>query len=47
MDAYLVAVASVVMIYALLAIGLYGALVTAPADYQQGETVRKIGRAHV
>jgi heme exporter protein C len=25
---------------ALLAIGLYGALVTAPADYQQGETVR-------
>ncbi|MBC8037896.1 MAG: heme ABC transporter permease [Rhizobiales bacterium] len=25
---------------ALFAIGLYGALVTAPADYQQGETVR-------
>jgi heme exporter protein C len=24
----------------LLAVGLYGALVTAPADYQQGETVR-------
>ena len=24
----------------LFAVGLYGALVTAPADYQQGETVR-------
>ena len=28
------------MTIALFAVGLYGALVTAPADYQQGETVR-------
>lgn len=40
------ALANVVLPYvwavtvALFAIGLYGALVTAPADYQQGETVR-------
>ena len=36
-----------VLAFLTLGVGLYWSLFVAPPDYQQGETDRKIGRAHV